>query len=137
MNEIDAITNIIYGKMQKSLPEKDYVLRSYTGIFASGGQKSVHDIFGGAKTIREDLRPLMNADGTHQLDADGKKIFEYVPVKGVLAQSGGARYTPPAMNFYNPRGAGVGRYTPIQVTNRNTNFLDGLLRLNPNMKGLL
>ena len=55
---------------------------------------SIHDIFGGAKTIREDLRPLMNADGTHQLDADGKKTtFEYVPVKGVLAQSGGARYT--------------------------------------------
>ena len=39
MNEIDAITNIIYGKkMQKSLPEKDYVVRNYTGTFASGGQ---------------------------------------------------------------------------------------------------
>ena len=31
MNEIDAITNIIYGKMQKSLPGKDYVVRNYTG----------------------------------------------------------------------------------------------------------
>ena len=46
MSEIDAITNIIYGKMQKSLPEKDYVVRNYTGTFASGGQKSIHDIFG-------------------------------------------------------------------------------------------
>lgn len=140
MSEIDSITDIIYNKLGNANSEKDFVIRNYTGKYASGGQKSIHDIFGGAKTIKNELRPLMNADGSQQLDADGKRIFENVPVKGVFGQGGG-KNSPVNYNtsigYYKPSGAGVGRYSPVQPTNRNTQFLTNLLRYNNNMKGLL
>ena len=139
MSEIDLITDIIYNKLGNANSEKDFIIRSYSGKYASGGQKSIHYIFGGAKTIKNELRPLMNADGSQQLNADGKRIFENVPVKGMLGQGGGT--SPVSLNTpistYKPSGAGVGRYTPVQPTNRNTQFLTNLLRYNNNMKGLL
>tara|TARA_Y100001937_G_C7134840_1_gene339391 strand:+ start:1312 stop:1746 length:435 start_codon:yes stop_codon:yes gene_type:complete len=142
-NELDTMTNIVLNELnQNNNVDKNYVIRNYTGRFASGGQKSIHDIFRGGQITNYELKPLLNSDGSPALDVDGKAIYENVPVRSMMSGDAGNkgmanRGLAGGINFYKPQQASVGRFTPLQMGNRNAPFLNNMLRFNPNLKGLI
>ena len=143
INELDIMADIVVNQMNKNNNvDKNYVIRDYTGKFASGGQKSIHDIFRGGQIKSYDLKPLLNPDGSPALNADGKAIYENVPVRSMMSGDSGAKGKAYMNNagqpsFYTPPTASVGRATPLQMGNRNAPFLNNMLRFNPNLKGLI
>lgn len=106
---------------------------NYTGAYASGGKPSIHDIFKGGKigSYTPMQQPVINADGTTSMQVQN------VPNRTLISGTNRPNTSTPRINYNQGQGAGVGRYTPIQVGNRNSQFLEKLLKLNPNMKGLL
>lgn len=114
-----------------------YTVRPYSGKFESGGKFSVHDIFKGGATKGYDLKPVMY--GGQPYMEDGKAVYEQVPNKSILAGSGGVKSVPKPISYNSgATGArGVGSFSPINLNNRNANFLESILRFNKDMKGLV
>ena len=143
MNELDMMTDIVFNQMNKNNNvDKNYVIRDYTGKFASGGQKSIHDIFRGGQIKSYELKPLLNSDGSPALNTDGKAIYENVPVRSMMSGDSGKKgmantKLAGGIDFFRPQQASVGRFTPLQMGNRNAPFLNNMLRFNTNLKGLI
>ena len=133
MSEIDYITDIVFNKMNNASDSS--TIPNYTGQYASGGRFSIHDIFKGGKVTG--YKPME----VPITDAYGKTTYQVqnVPQRGIFSegQAKSPVSTNPAINFYRPTSASVGRFTPMQPVNRNAKFLENLIRFNPNMKGLL
>tara|TARA_B100000123_G_C25504390_1_gene329315 strand:- start:138 stop:530 length:393 start_codon:yes stop_codon:yes gene_type:complete len=108
---------------------------NYTGGYASGGKFSIHDIFKGGRITGT---TPMEVPYTDEYGRTQYRV-ENVPQRGIFSEGKARSPVPlnPAINFYKPTGAGVGRYTPMQPVNRNAQFLENLLKYNKNMKGLL
>ena len=110
----------------------------YSGQYQSGGKPSIHDIFRGGKITGYEMMqtPVQMQDGTTQMQT------EKVPMRGFLGTGTGNkgmnnRSLAGGINFFRPQQASVGRFTPLNIGNRNNAMMANMLRFNPNLKGLI